>query len=162
MHTGRLATIWSAAALSALLLWPGTPALSAEPFITLASTTSTQNSGLFPYLLPKFKAASGIDVHVVAVGTGQAILIGERGDADCLLVHDKPSELKFLAAGYASERRDVMYNDFVVIGPKSDPAHVGGMKDVAEAFKKIADAKATFVSRGDDSGTNKAELRLWK
>jgi tungstate transport system substrate-binding protein len=128
----------------------------------LASTTSTQNSGLFEYLLPKFTAATGIDVHVVAVGTGQAIRIGEHGDADALLVHDKPSELKFLAEGYASERRDVMYNDFVIVGPKQDPAHVAGLKDAVTGFQRIATSASPFVSRGDDSGTNKAELRLWQ
>jgi tungstate transport system substrate-binding protein len=148
-------------ALAALAL-SYSPTSAADRFITLSSTTSTQNSGLFEYLLPKFTAATGIDVHVVAVGTGQAIRMGEHGDADVLLVHDKPSELKFLAEGYASERRDVMYNDFVIVGPKQDPAHVAGLTDAVEAFKRIAATKSAFVSRGDDSGTNKAELRLWQ
>ena len=137
-------------------------ARAGDPFITLASTTSTEQSGLFPYLLPKFKEATGIEVRVVAVGTGQALDIGRRGDADALLVHDKTGELKFVAEGYGVDRRDVMYNDFVIVGPKSDPAGIGGSKDAAAAFRKIADAKAPFASRGDDSGTNRQELRLWK
>jgi tungstate transport system substrate-binding protein len=130
--------------------------------IVVASTTSTQNSGLFEYLLPIFEKKTGIKVKVVAVGTGQAIKIASRGDADVLFVHHKPSELKFVAAGDGVERFDVMHNDFVVVGPKSDPAKVHGMKDAAAAFKKIAAAKQPFVSRGDDSGTNTEELKLWK
>jgi tungstate transport system substrate-binding protein len=133
-----------------------------DDFITLASTTSTEQSGLFPYLLPKFKEATGIEVRVVAVGTGQALDIGRRGDADALLVHDKEGELKFVAEGYGIDRRDVMYNDFVIVGPKSDPAGIGGGKDAVAAFRKIAEAKVPFASRGDDSGTNREELRLWK
>lgn len=133
-----------------------------EPYITVASTTSTQNSGLYDFLLPKFKAAHGIDVRVVAVGTGQAIRLAEKGDADVLVVHDKPSEMAFLKAGHGIDRYDVMYNDYVVVGPKADPAGIQGMKDVVAAFKKIAGAKAPFASRGDNSGTNKAELRFWK
>jgi tungstate transport system substrate-binding protein len=134
----------------------------ADRFITLSSTTSTQDSGLFGYMLPIFKAASGIDVHVVAVGTGQALAIGERGDADALLVHDRPGENKFVAEGYGIDRRDVMYNDFVIIGPKADPARIRGLKDARQALRQIAAAKAPFASRGDDSGTNRMELRLWK
>jgi tungstate transport system substrate-binding protein len=133
-----------------------------ERFITLSSTTSTQDSGLFGYLLPIFKSATGINVHVVAVGTGQALAIGERGDADALLVHDRTGEDKFVAEGFGIDRRDVMYNDFVVVGPGSDPAHVRGLKDAKEALSQIAAAKAPFASRGDDSGTNRMELRLWK
>lgn len=133
-----------------------------ERFITLASTTSTQDSGLFGYILPIFKTATGIDVHVVAVGTGQALAIGERGDADALLVHDRPGEDKFVAEGYGIDRRDVMYNDFVIVGPDTDPAHIRGLKDARKALTQIADAKALFASRGDDSGTNRMELRLWK
>jgi tungstate transport system substrate-binding protein len=148
------------AALAATFLAPA--AYAEEPFITLASTTSTEQSGLFPYLLPKFKEQTGIEVRVVAVGTGQALDVGRRGDADALLVHDKEGELKFVASGDGVDRRDVMYNDFVIVGPKSDPAGVDGMKDAAGAFRKIADAKAPFASRGDDSGTNRQELRLWK
>jgi tungstate transport system substrate-binding protein len=149
-----------AAALAAALLAPA--ARAEDRFITLASTTSTQQSGLFPYLLPKFKEATGIEVRVVAVGTGQALDIGRRGDADALLVHDKTGELKFVAEGYGVDRRDVMYNDFVIVGPTSDPAGVKGMKDAGAALRKIADAKAPFASRGDDSGTNREELRLWQ
>jgi tungstate transport system substrate-binding protein len=133
-----------------------------EPFITLSSTTSTQDSGLFGYILPVFKAATGIAVHVVAVGTGQALAIGRRGDADALLVHDRPGEDKFVAEGYGIDRRDVMYNDFVIVGPRADPAGIRGLQDAKAAVAKIATAKAAFASRGDDSGTNRMELRLWK
>src|SRR6266704_3535491 len=132
-----------------------------ERTITVASTTSTEQSGLFGYLLPRFTAGSGIGVKVVAVGTGQALDLGRRGDADVVFVHDKVAEEKFLAEGFAVKRFDVMYNDFVVIGPKADPAHIAGGRDVAESLRKIAEAKAAFVSRGDRSGTHEAELRLW-
>ena len=137
-------------------------AFAQERSITVASTTSTEQSGLFGYLLPRFTSATGIGVKVVAVGTGQALDIGRRGDADVVFVHDKVAEEKFLAEGFGVKRYDVMYNDFVVIGPKADPAHIAGGKDVAEALRKIAAAKAAFVSRGDRSGTHEAELRLWK
>ena len=133
-----------------------------ERFITLSSTTSTQDSGLFGYILPIFKAATGIEVHVVAVGTGQALAMGQRGDADALLVHDRPGEDKFVAEGYGIDRRDVMYNDFVIVGQHTDPAGIRGLKDARAALMKIAAAKAPFASRGDDSGTNRMELRLWK
>ena len=132
------------------------------PYITVASTTSTEQSGLFGHLLPAFRKASGIEVRVVAVGTGQALKIGERGDCDVVFVHDRPSELKFVADGFGVERHEVMYNDFVLIGPAADPAKVAGGHDIVAAFRKIADAKAPFVSRGDDSGTDKAEKRIWK
>ncbi len=131
------------------------------PFITVQSTTSTENSGLFAYLLPLFTKASGIDVHVVAVGTGQAIKNASNGDGDVLLVHSKADEEKFVASGQGVKRFDVMYNDFVIVGPAADPAAISAGKDAAAAFKKIADAKAPFVSRGDDSGTHKAELKIW-
>src|ERR1700730_16306739 len=137
-------------------------AFAQERAITVASTTSTEQSGLFGYLLPRFTAATGIGVKVVAVGTGQALDIGRRGDADVVFVHDKPAEAKFLSEGFGVKRYDVMYNDFVVIGPKADPAHIAGGKDVAEALRKIAETRAAFVSRGDRSGTHEAELRLWK
>jgi len=137
-------------------------ALAQERSITVASTTSTEQSGLFGHLLPRFTAASGIAVKVVAVGTGQALDIGRRGDADVVFVHDKVAEEKFLAEGFGVKRFDVMYNDFVVIGPKADPARIAGGRDVAAALQKIATTKATFVSRGDRSGTHEAELRLWK
>ena len=133
-----------------------------EKFITLSSTTSTQDSGLFDYILPIFKAATGLSVHVIAVGTGQALAIGRRGDADALLVHDRPGEEKFVAEGYGIDRRDVMYNDFVIVGPNADPAHIRGLKDAKKALSQIAAADAPFASRGDDSGTNRMELRLWK
>jgi tungstate transport system substrate-binding protein len=149
-----------AAVLAATLLAPA--ARAEDPSITVASTTSTEQSGLFPYLLPKFKEQTGIEVRVVAVGTGQALDIGRRGDADALLVHDKEGELRFVASGDGIDRRDVMYNDFVIVGPKSDPAGIFGTKDAAAAFRKIADAQAPFASRGDDSGTNREELRLWQ
>ncbi|HEV2604965.1 MAG TPA: substrate-binding domain-containing protein [Microvirga sp.] len=132
-----------------------------ERSITVASTTSTEQSGLFGHLLPRFVARTGIQVKVVAVGTGQALDIGRRGDADVVLVHDTPAEERFVAEGFASRRLPVMYNDFVVVGPKSDPAKAVG-RDVAAALKAIAAAKAPFVSRGDRSGTHAAELRYWR
>src|SRR6201993_4510208 len=137
-------------------------ALAQDRSITVASTTSTEQSGLFGYLLPQFSKAEGIGVNVVAVGTGQALDIGRRGDADVVFVHDRPAEDKFMSEGQGVKRFDVMYNDFVIVGPKADPAHIAGEKDVVAAFLKIAAAKAPFISRGDRSGTNEAELRLWK
>jgi tungstate transport system substrate-binding protein len=134
----------------------------AEDYITLASTTSTENSGLFDFILPQFKEDTGINVRVVAVGTGQAFEIARRGDADSLLVHDTAGEKRFVENGYATERADVMYNDFVLIGPMDDPANISKAGSAAEAFGAIAEAEAPFTSRGDDSGTNRAELRLWK
>jgi tungstate transport system substrate-binding protein len=133
-----------------------------ERFITLASTTSTEQSGLFDYILPIFQRESGITVRVVAVGTGQALAIGVRGDADALLVHDRVGENNFVADGNGIDRRDVMFNDFVLVGPKADPAQVRGLRDTKEALKRIAAAHAPFASRGDDSGTNRLELRLWR
>jgi tungstate transport system substrate-binding protein len=133
-----------------------------DTFITVASTTSTENSGLFDVLLPAFTDASGIEVRVVAVGTGQAIRMSENGDADVLFVHHQPSEEEFVAAGHGVKRYDVMYNDFVIIGARSDPAGIRGMEDAAAALKRIADTEALFASRGDDSGTHKKELSLWK
>jgi tungstate transport system substrate-binding protein len=138
------------------------PAYAQQKFITVASTTSTEQSGLFRHLLPIFRAQSGIDVRVVAVGTGQALDIGRRGDADVVFVHARPLEEKFLAEGHGVKRYDVMYNDFVLIGPKSDPAGVAGTRDVAAAFRKIHAARAPFVSRGDKSGTHFAELEIWR
>jgi tungstate transport system substrate-binding protein len=132
-----------------------------ERYITVASTTSTENSGLFAYLLPIFQAKSGIAVRVVALGTGQALDVARRGDADVVFVHDRAAEDKFVAEGYGVGRRDVMYNDFVLVGPKSDPAKVAGAKDITVALKAIKAAHAPFVSRGDRSGTHAAELRLW-
>jgi tungstate transport system substrate-binding protein len=137
-------------------------AVAQERSIIVASTTSTEQSGLFGFILPHFSARTGIRVNVVAVGTGQALDIGRRGDADVVFVHDRPAEEKFMAEGFGVKRFDVMYNDFVVIGPKADPARIAGGKDVVEAFRKIAAARAPFISRGDRSGTNEAELRYWK
>ena len=139
----------------------GAPAYAQDKSIVVASTTSTQDSGLFEYLLPIFKQKTGITVKVVAQGTGQALDTGRRGDADVVFVHAKSAEEKFLAEGQGVKRYPVMYNDFVLIGPKSDPAGIKGMKDVAKAFQTIKDKQATFISRGDRSGTHIAELALW-
>ena len=139
-----------------------TMALAQEKFIVVASTTSTEQSGLFGHILPIFTKKTGIQVRVVAQGTGQALKTGEQGNADVVFVHDRVAEQKFVDAGWGVDRREVMYNDFVIVGPKSDPAKVGGGKDVVAAYKKIAAAKAPFASRGDSSGTHAAELRIWK
>jgi len=137
--------------------------LGAQPrYIVVASTTSTEQSGLFSHLLPAFTQKTGIEVRVVALGTGQALDTARRGDADVVFVHDRAAEDKFVADGWGIDRRDVMYNDFVIIGPKSDPAKIAGSKDVAKALASIAAAQAPFVSRGDKSGTHAAELRYWK
>ncbi|WP_306144913.1 substrate-binding domain-containing protein [Roseibium sp. MMSF_3412] len=133
-----------------------------EKFIIIQSTTSTQNSGLFDHILPAFRDKTGIEVRVVAVGTGQAIRNAVNGDGDVLLVHSKPSEEKFVADGFGISRADVMYNDFVIVGPASDPAGIRGSRDAIDALPKIAESETPFASRGDDSGTHKAELRLWK
>jgi len=133
-----------------------------EKFILVQSTTSTQNSGLFDHILPTFRDKTGIEVRVVAVGTGQAIRNAVNGDGDVLLVHSKPSEEKFVADGFGISRADVMYNDFVIVGPASDPAGIRGSRDAVDALPKIAESETPFASRGDDSGTHKAELRLWK
>ena len=138
------------------------PLVAADRFMTVASTTSTENSGLFQFLLPLFQRDTGIEVRVVAVGTGQAIELAQRGDADVLFVHHKPSEEKFVTEGFGVTRFDVMYNDFVVVGPRTDPAGVQGMTDVAAALAQVAAKHAMFVSRGDDSGTHKLELSLWQ
>jgi tungstate transport system substrate-binding protein len=137
-------------------------AVAQEKSIVVSSTTSTEQSGLFGFILPIFKMKSGIDVKVVAVGTGQALDIGRRGDADVVFVHDKPAEEKFVSEGFSTQRNEVMYNDFVLIGPKSDPAKIAGGKDIQAAFKKIVSSQVPFVSRGDKSGTHAAELRYWK
>ena len=131
-------------------------------FITVASTTSTEQSGLFRHLLPLFEKKTGIQVRVVALGTGQALDMGKRGDADVVFVHARPLEEKFVAEGYGVKRFEVMYNDFVLVGPKSDPARVGGSRDIVAALKHILESKAAFASRGDKSGTHFAELELWK
>ena len=149
-----------AAAFSAVIL--ATPALAQEKSIVVASTTSTQDSGLFEYLLPLYKQKTGVTVKVVSQGTGQALDTGRRGDADVVFVHAKSAEEKFLAEGEGVKRFPVMYNDFVLIGPQSDPAGIKGMKDVAQALKTIMAKQASFISRGDKSGTHVAELALWK
>jgi tungstate transport system substrate-binding protein len=138
------------------------PALAEERFIVLASTTSTEQSGLFAHILPGFRETSGIEVRVVAVGTGQAFEIARRGDADALLVHDTAGEEQFVADGYGIERANVMYNDYIIVGPREDPAGVRDAESAADAFARIADAQAPFASRGDDSGTHRAELRTWE
>ena len=137
------------------------PAQAQDKAIVMASTTSTEQSGLFAHLMPAFKSATGIDVRVVAVGTGQALDMARRGDADVVFVHDTAAEQKFVAEGLSVQRRNVMYNDFVLVGPASDPAGTRG-KDIAAALKKLAGSNQAFVSRGDKSGTHAAELRLWK
>ena len=149
---------WLAAVLLSLI---GLSAGAQAQSIVVASTTSTEQSGLFGHVLPEFKKATGIDVKVVALGTGQAIDMARRGDADVLFVHDKAAEEKFVAEGYSAKRQDVMYNDFVLVGPKADPAQAKG-QDIVAALKKVAAGNATFVSRGDKSGTHAAELRYWK
>jgi tungstate transport system substrate-binding protein len=148
--------------LAAMLLWAAVGARADERYITVASTTSTEQSGLFGYLLPIYGRQTGVQVRVVAVGTGQALDIARRGDADVVFVHARPAEEAFLAEGHGVKRHPVMYNDFVLIGPTSDPAHVSGGKDIVVALKKIAAAGTPFVSRGDRSGTHMAELALWR
>ena len=133
-----------------------------QKFITVASTTSTANSGLFDYLLPLFSLNTGIRVHVIAVGTGKAIKLAERGDADILFVHHTPSEKLFVSLGHGLKRYDVMYNDFVLVGPSRDPKLITRSKSISNAFKSIAQNTLSFISRGDDSGTNKKELTIWK
>jgi tungstate transport system substrate-binding protein len=148
--------------LAAMLLSAAVGAHAEEPYITVASTTSTEQSGLFDYLLPIYVRRTGVQVRVVAVGTGQALDIARRGDADVVFVHARSAEDAFLAEGHGVKRYPVMYNDFVLIGPTSDPAHVSGGKDIVAALKKIAAAGAPFVSRGDRSGTHMTELALWR
>jgi len=141
--------------------WGGSVAMAQSASIVMASTTSTEQSGLFTHLLPEFKKATGIDVKVVALGTGQAIDMGRRGDADLLFVHDQVAEEKIVAEGYVLKREPVMYNDFVLVGPATDPAGVKG-KDIVQGLKKLQAANGAFISRGDKSGTHAAELRYWK
>ena len=152
-------TVMVAAALAATVLT--TPVCAQDKSIVVSSTTSTQDSGLFGYILPLFKEKTGIDVKVIAQGTGQALDTGRRGDSDVVFVHAKSAEEKFLAEGEGVKRYPVMYNDFVLIGPKSDPAGIKGMKDIAKALQTIKDKQADFISRGDRSGTHIAELALW-
>ena len=156
---GALRRVWPAALLG-LCLALSQAVARAQTTLVMASTTSTEQSGLFGHLLPAFKAASGLDVKVVALGTGQALDMGRRGDADVLFVHDPVAEEKLVADGFGLQRWPVMYNDFVLIGPSNDPAQVRG-KDIAQALQKVAQSQAAFVSRGDKSGTHAAELRYW-
>ncbi len=157
----KLVTRSIAAVLSVWLVLSSATTSAQQNSIILQSTTSTQNSGLFDFILPKFTAQTGISVNVVAVGTGQALKNGRNGDGDVLLVHAKSAEEEFVAQGYGVERLDVMYNDFVIVGPAGDPAKVSGAKSIFAALKKISSAKVPFLSRGDDSGTNKKERQLW-
>jgi len=145
-----------------LLLAAITPLSATERMIRLATTTSTENSGLLNKLLPPFEKQTGINVQVIAVGTGKALRMGRDGDVDVVLVHDRVGEEEFVAEGHGVNRREVMYNDFVIVGPANDPAAVNGIHNVAEALQKIVDSKSLFISRGDASGTHKKELRLWK
>lgn len=148
--------------LCVLLVAPAlaTPA-DERPTLRLATTTSTENSGLLRVIVPKFEAATGLKVQVISVGTGKAMKLGENGDVDVLLVHSRPDEDRFVAQGFGVNRHDVMYNDFILVGPADDPAKVRGMRDVIQALRRILDARATFVSRGDDSGTDKMEKSYW-
>ena len=159
MHS-RLKSIFVLIAVGIAVSLPG-HAVAQEKSIVVASTTSTEDSGLFAHLLPLFTMKTGIAVKVLAVGTGQALDITRRGDADVVFVHAKSAEQTFVAEGHGVKRYPVMYNDFVLIGPKSDPAGIKGMRDVAKALKAIKDKPATFISRGDNSGTHRFELMLW-
>jgi tungstate transport system substrate-binding protein len=159
----KYSALGSAALLAfGLLIGSGPAASQAQKSILVSSTTSTEQSGLFGHLLPVFTNKTGIAVKVVAVGTGQALDIGRRGDADVVFVHDKVAEELFVSQGFSDKRQEVMFNDFVLLGPKTDPAKIAGGKDIQVALKKIADSKSAFVSRGDKSGTHAAELRYWK
>jgi len=159
----KYSAVGSAALLAfGLFMGSGPAASQAQKSILVSSTTSTEQSGLFGHILPVFTNKTGIAVKVVAVGTGQALDIGRRGDADVVFVHDKAAEELFVSQGFSDKRQEVMFNDFVLLGPKSDPAKIAGGKDIQAALKKVADSKSTFVSRGDKSGTHAAELRYWK
>lgn len=164
LSLAALATLSSLAqAQTAAPVQPASPAVATGTrFITVSSTTSTQDSGLFGHILPLFKSKTGIEVRVISQGTGQALDTGRRGDADVVFVHARAQELKFVEDGFSLERKPVMYNDFVLIGPKADPAGIKGTKDIAAALKAVAEKQVPFVSRGDRSGTHAAELNLWK
>ena len=163
MESKTIIKLWFTKLVVITLLLCKSISLHAEEqiFITLASTTSTENSGLLSYLIPNFKAKTGIDVRVVAVGTGRALLLGERGDADLVLVHHRASEEKFVEKGFGIERHNVMYNDFVIVGPKTDPAKIKMQTNTINALKQIYSHSFPFISRGDDSGTHKKEIELW-
>jgi tungstate transport system substrate-binding protein len=152
---------WLAVLCALLLVCARAAAADERPTLRLATTTSTENSGLLRALLPKFEAATGLKVQVISVGTGKAMKLGENGDVDVLLVHSRPDEDRFVAQGFGVDRRDVMHNDFVLVGPADDPARVRGTRDIVQAFRRILDSRATFVSRGDDSGTDKMEKSYW-
>jgi tungstate transport system substrate-binding protein len=154
--------LFASLALVALAAAFPAAALAQEKFIVVASTTSTEDSGLFKHILPIFKAKTGIDVRVVAQGTGQALATARKGDADVVFVHDRVAELKFVEEGFGVDRREVMYNDFIIVGPKADPAKIADSKEVIGSLKKIAASQSPFASRGDKSGTHAAELRYWK
>ena len=147
--------------LALALAGAGAAAGAERPALRLATTTSTESSGLLKSILPRFEAASGLKVHVISVGTGKAMKLGENGDVDVLLVHSRPDEDRFVAQGFGVNRHDVMHNDFVLVGPAADPARVRGTRDIVRAFRAILEARATFVSRGDDSGTDKMEKSYW-
>ena len=155
-------TILLAAMIAMVVGFPRMSQSQDERFIVVQSTTSTKNSGLYDHILPIFEEKTGIDVRVVAVGTGQALKNAANCDGDVLLVHARPAEEKFVAEGYGVKRTDLMYNDFVIVGPESDPAGIAGMSDAEAALAKIAETRAPFASRGDDSGTHKKEMRLWQ
>lgn len=159
---GRRDVLRLALAVFVLLALAVPVSRAADDFIIVQSTTSTQNSGLFEHILPLFTKKTGIEVRVVAVGTGQALKNAEKGDGDVVLVHSEPDEEKFVARGWGVKRYPVMYNDFIIVGPAADPAKIGGLRQAPEALKKIAEAQAPFASRADNSGTHKAELKLWK
>jgi tungstate transport system substrate-binding protein len=159
--TRRMHLVSLASLLAAALTLGSSLAMAQAPSLVMASTTSTEQSGLFSHLLPAFKQATGIDIKVVALGTGQALDTGRRGDADVLFVHDQVAEEKFVAEGFGVKRLPVMYNDFVLVGPANDPAKTRG-KDIVSALQKVSSTQAGFVSRGDKSGTHAAELRFWK
>ncbi len=148
--------------LTLLLLLAPLASADERPLVRMATTTSTENSGLFAVIQPVFEADLGIRVHVIAVGTGKALELGRRGDVDVVLVHARPAEIAFVAAGHGVARHEIMYNDFIIVGPAADPAGVRGLTDAAQALQKIAAANALFISRGDDSGTHKKELAIWK
>lgn len=158
MRLPRIPLIWLMAATFVLL----SPAHAEQKVLRLATTTSTDNSGLLKFLLPAFEKSSGYKVHVIAVGTGKALRMGQDGDVDVVMVHARTDEDKFVAAGYGVNRRDLMYNDFVIVGPKQDPAGIGAIKDPAAALARIAAREAAFISRGDESGTYKKEQALWQ
>jgi tungstate transport system substrate-binding protein len=159
---GRRDILKLALAIFALLSLAIPISRAADDFIIVQSTTSTQNSGLFEHILPIFTEKTGIQVRVVAVGTGQALKNAEKGDGDVVLVHSEPDEEKFVTEGWGVKRYPVMYNDFIIVGPAADPARIAGMKQAPDALKKIATAQSLFASRADDSGTHKAELKLWQ